>query len=234
MNSFENDSNYWINFWNHSTILKNEDLQCQIGRTINKRPISSDLWLKTVDHIKELTKLDKWDEIIDICSGNGLLSIPFAQKCKNVTAVDISEKLLNRIDLSVYPNIRTIVADVRTLQFKKNSFSKAVLYFALQHFTERETILLFQSVYNWLKPDGLFYVGDIPDSEKIFVYFNSKERQTAYFNSVLSMKPVLGSWFSKKFLENLAQYVGFKKYIIFNQPDYQINSHYRFDILLEK
>lgn len=234
MSSFENDSDYWVSFWNNNAILENENLQCQIGRTINKNPINTDTWLKTVDYITEIIELDKKDELIDICSGNGLLSIPFAQKCKYVTAVDVSEKLLSKIDISAYPNVKTIVSDVRTMQFEGHSFSKAILYFALQHFNERETILIYKLVYNLLKPNGLFYIGDIPDSNKYFDYFNTKERQMAYFESILTMKPIIGSWFSKRFLENLAIYVGFKKCTILDQPDYQINSHYRFDILLEK
>lgn len=233
MNSNDN-TDYWVNFWNSNPIIELENLQCQIGRTKNKNPITEQIWLKTVDYINEIIKLEQTDELIDICSGNGLLSIPFSKKCKYVTSVDISEKLLSKIDLSVNQNIQTIVSDVRTIEFKNDTFSKALLYFSLQHFNEKETIMLLKSVYNWLKPHGLIFIGDIPDLERKFDYFNSKERQTAYFESILTMKPILGTWFSRHFLENLGLYVGFKKCTIIDQPDYQFNSNYRFDALFEK
>jgi cyclopropane fatty-acyl-phospholipid synthase-like methyltransferase len=233
MNSSESETDYWVYFWNHNSILDEEDMQKQVGRTIDKVPINPDQWRITVSEIIKTIELDSNDEIIDICSGNGLLSVPFAEKCKHVTAVDISTKLLDRIDTIRYANITKNKADVRLIQFETRSFSKAVLYFALQHFTERETVLLFKSVYNWLKPDGLFFLGDILDIDKKFVFFKTPELQSAYFESLLT-KRAIGTWFSKPFLEKLAFFVGFKKCKILEQPPFQINAHYRFDVLLEK
>jgi len=234
MSLSEIDSDYWVNFWNNSPILQNENLHCQIGRTINKRPICNDAWIKTVAYIMEIIKIDEEDVLIDICSGNGLLSIPFSQKCRIVNAVDISEKLLSKIDITRHTNIMPVVRDVRSLQIAEGTFSKAVMYFALQHFTENETILIFKSVHKWLRPNGLFFIGDIPDVEKLFDYFNTNDRRVAYFESLLSKKSIIGTWFSKEFLAYLSTYVGFKKFTIIDQPDYQFNSHYRFDVLLEK
>jgi ubiquinone/menaquinone biosynthesis C-methylase UbiE len=159
--------------------------------------------------------------------------VPFARICKHVAAVDVSKKLLARIDTIINKNITIFENDVRTIQFENDSFSKAVLYFALQHFTERETILLFKSVYNWLKPAGLFYIGDILDIDKIFVFYRTPEWQIDYFDSILTQTSI-GTWFNKTFLEKLASYIGFKKCEIIEQPSFQINSHYRFDVLLQK
>jgi ubiquinone/menaquinone biosynthesis C-methylase UbiE len=233
MNSLENETNYWIEFWNNNPIIDDEDFQKQIGRTINKVPINKDVWELTVAEIIRIIKLDHDDELIDICAGNGLLAVPFAQRCIHVTAVDVSKKLLDRIDTTIYKNITVIEGDVRNIQFEKESFTKAVLYFALQHFTERETILLFKSVYNWLKQDGLFYVGDILDVDEMFIYYRTPEWQSEYFESILSRKPI-GTWYKKSFLEKLAFYAGFKKCEFIAQPAFQINSHYRLDILLQK
>jgi hypothetical protein len=44
MSSYENGKDYWIKFWNHNPTLDNEDLQKQIGRTINKVQINPVLW----------------------------------------------------------------------------------------------------------------------------------------------------------------------------------------------
>jgi ubiquinone/menaquinone biosynthesis C-methylase UbiE len=233
MDSSERETDYWVYFWNHNSIIDEENMQKQVGRTINKVPINTDLWEITVSEIIKTIALNSNDEIIDLCSGNGLLSLPFAERCKYVTAVDISKKLLDKIDMIQYPNITKKEADVRSIQFETGSFSKAVLYFALQHFTERETILLFKSVYNWLKPDGLFFVGDILDADKKFVFFKTLELQNAYFESLLAKREI-GTWFNKSFLEKLAFFIGFRKCKILEQPPFQINAHYRFDILLEK
>ena len=42
------DNNYWEKFWNENEILDSENPQNQIGRAINKQPISEELWIRTL------------------------------------------------------------------------------------------------------------------------------------------------------------------------------------------
>ncbi|NPU85320.1 MAG: class I SAM-dependent methyltransferase [Syntrophaceae bacterium] len=229
----DNHVDYWIHFWNNNPIIENENLQKQIGRTINKVPVDQNVWEKTVEDIKRIIDLDAHDNIIDLCSGNGLLSVPLAQRCKQVIAVDISKKLLDRIDTNKYKNIVKIEGDLRNIKFENDSYTKAILYFALQHFSERESILIVKSVYNWLRPGGLFFIGDILDIDKKFVFYRTKKWQKEYFNSIITRRSI-GTWFKRDYFEKLASFIGFKKCQILDQPPFQINSHYRFDVIMEK
>lgn len=233
MNEDCKKENYWVEFWKSNSIIYEEDMQKQVGRTVNKVPIDPMIWELTVAEIIKIIKLDAADELIDICSGNGLLSIPFAEICRHVIAIDISKELLDRIDTVRHANVSKILDDVRTIEFAGGSFSKAVMYFAIQHFSERETVLLFKSVYEWLKPEGIFFVGDILDADKKYEFYKTTELQSAYYESLIRNASI-GTWFNKLFFEKLAGYVGFKKCQVIEQPSFQINSHYRFDVLLEK
>ena len=65
-------------------------------------------------------------------------------------------------------------------------------------------------------------------------FFNTDERKEVYFNSLESNAPIIGTWFDKLFFENLSSNLGFGKYVSLDQPNYQINSHYRFDFISQK
>jgi len=233
MKKYQN-SNYWIEFWNSNPILKNKNPQIQVGRSINKIPIDDKTWQLSLDFIENKLNLTANDHLLDLCAGNGLISVPFSKKCKHVTAVDISKELIKCIDCIKNPNITTFVADARGIDFHKSSFDKIILYFALQHFSNRETIFLLKKMYKWLKQNGIIFIGDIPDYQKMWIFIDSKEREKLYFNSICSQKPIIGTWYTKDFLVKLADYLHFSECSIIDQPSEFINSQYRFDIILKK
>jgi len=228
------ERDYWVDFWNTNDILENSDLQLQVGRAINKVPITQEKWNLTLQNIREKLKLNADDTLMDICSGNGLITFAFSKYVKEIVAVDISEKLISQINKANISNVTTIIADIRELAFEENKFSKIIFYFALQHFTEQETLFIFKKINKWLKKGGKCYIGDIPDRDKIWKFFNTEERENAYFNSLENDTPIIGNWFNKSVLGKLASYCGFSKSEIINQNEDMINAHYRFDILLIK
>jgi ubiquinone/menaquinone biosynthesis C-methylase UbiE len=225
---------FWKKYWTNSDITKRVNLQAQVGRTINRQPIDDSLWDLTLEYIKNQLELGEDDEILDLCGGNGLISIPFSLICKSVILADISETLLNQIDTYVHKNITAIHSDILTLSFTDESFDKVIFYFAIQHFDEKEVLSILQKVFKWLRKGGSFYIGDIPDMLKIWSFYNTKERKRAYFNSILDDKPIIGTWFTKDFLIKAGDFLNYSDCKTLNQPSYQINSHYRFDMILKK
>src|SRR6478752_7085441 len=110
------EDNYWINFWtNYSVSSKGRNEHARVLRTLNKQPVTSDQWQNSVDHIKASLNIDAEDNLLDLCCGNGLIAKELAPLCSEVTAVDISEELLNEINTVEYPNIKTICGDIRQL-----------------------------------------------------------------------------------------------------------------------
>jgi ubiquinone/menaquinone biosynthesis C-methylase UbiE len=227
-------TNYWAKFWNNSEIINSENPQVQIGRTINKKPISDDLWQETLSFICQELHLKKEDMVLDLCAGNGLLSLPISKQVTHVTAVDLSDKLICQLNLINIPNITTIKKDVNEVDFSANKYSKVVFYFSIQHFDLKDVVIIFEKVFKWLKPKGIFYVGDIPDIEKLFVFYNTEHRVKIYFDSIKKNEPIIGTWFSKTFFERLGKYVGFNDVQIIGQPSHFYNAHYRFDVKLIK
>ena len=108
------------------------------------------------------------------------------------------------------------------------------MYGALQYFVEREAIGVFETIYHCLAKDGVFLVGDIPDIDRLFSFYNRPEWVAAYFESVRSGKPAVGTWFKREILVALAHFVGFRNAEVLNQDPRVINAHYRFDLRLTK
>jgi SAM-dependent methyltransferase len=146
--------------------------------------------------------------------------------------VDISEALLQ--EMAGIEAIKTIHADARKLDFEAGSFSKIIIYFAIQHFSEEEDAALLQSIFHWLRPGGVLFIGDVPDVERRFAFFNTPERIGKYFQSLVDRAPIIGTWFHRDFFTQIGKHAGFSEITVQNQPPHYINAHYRFDVVLKK
>ena len=234
MKQCERENNYWADYWTTNQIINNENPHSQVGRTVNKIPIDKQKWQFHLNEIEQKLDLGPGDNLLDLCAGNGLITMPLSLRCKSVTAVDISSTLLEKIDTSSYPNITLVTGDVRNVDFPSGVFSKGLMYGALQYFSEREAIGVLELIYRSLMTGGSFLIGDIPDIDRLFVFYNKPEWLRAYFDSVKANTPAVGTWFKKEILLEMAKYVGFSDMAILDQHPDLINSHYRFDLLLTK
>jgi ubiquinone/menaquinone biosynthesis C-methylase UbiE len=219
--------NYWVNFWNTNAIVDKTSAHEKVGRTIAGIPITPEKWQEVLNDLEQQMELKPEDKLLDIGAGSGVISIPFSKKVKQVTALDVSEKLL--AEMRNMTGITTLMADAREVEFEAGSFDKAVIYFAIQHFTEEETVRLILKIGKWLRPGGILYLGDIPDVNSKFLFFSKPEWQTAYFDSLVNASPAIGTWFHPDFFDRLGAYAGFSKVEIIRQPAGFINAHYRFD-----
>lgn len=226
------DQKYWKDFWNNNEIVNRDGVHQKVGRTIKGVAIEEERWNRTIQDIEKILSLNKNDDVLDIAAGAGAIAIPFAPKVNTYTALDISNKLLE--NLKQIPNITTVLADVLTVNLEKEKYSKVILYFALQHFTEKESLFLLKKIYDCLKPGGICLIGDIPNIECKFNFFNTPEREKVYFDSVYNNLPIIGTWFDKKFMQKAGAFIGFGTSVVLDQPVYHINSHYRFDLKLIK
>ena len=227
--------NYWKTFWaEHAGSTTSGHPQCQVLRTLHKKPISEAQFQRILKDIEEKMGICHDDEVLDLCCGNGVITKYLASKCKRVVGVDFAPELVAQMDLEEHPNISVIIEDVRRVDFKEHSFDKAIIYAGLQYLSHKETICLFESVGRWLKSSGLFYIGDIPDRERLWNFFNTDERERAHFDAMKNDKPIIGTWFDPEWLAKLGGYVGFEHIEVLQQPGNFPYSHYRFDMVLKK
>jgi cyclopropane fatty-acyl-phospholipid synthase-like methyltransferase len=234
MKKAESQKEYWAAFWSSDARLNHEDPYYQVGHTVNGMPIDQERWQFTLVRIEEALQLDSEDTVLDLCAGNGLISEPISKKCKSVTAIDFSAALIGKINTRLHPNIVAIHADARDIELVEDTFSKAIMYGALQHFSEREAIAILEKLYLAIRPGGTILVGDIPDIDRLFCFYSKPEWVAAYFDSLKHNTPAVGTWFKKDVIAAMARYVGFKNIEVRDQHPRLLNSHYRFDLLLKK
>lgn len=226
---------YWLEFWNkHGRASIQADEQTQVLRTFNKLPITSERWQLTLGYLDKQFPVDATDDVLDLCSGNGLITAHLAPRCRSVTAVDISADLLATLDQRKLHNVKTLQSDIRKLSFEEGTFSRILLYAGIQYLSEGEAVALLRETFKWLKPGGLLFVGEVPDREKLWSFYNTPERLALYFDNQIMDRDVVGTWFDKSWFLRLAESTGFQQAHVIRQPAEQIYAHFRFDLRAQR
>ena len=85
---------------------------------------------KTHQKLKKIVSslIEPGDTVLECACGTGLLSAVIAQKCRQLTATDFSEKMLKKAEKNccAFRNITYAQADVTALPFADGSFDKVV------------------------------------------------------------------------------------------------------------
>jgi ubiquinone/menaquinone biosynthesis C-methylase UbiE len=231
------EDNYWKKYWQNKP-NETTDVQAQVARTYKKQSIDDKSFMCTLDFVAGNMNLQKSSSLLELAAGNGMFTLPYSERVKQITAVDFSHPLLESLKKAMdnrnITNISIVNANVTDMDFGIEQYSHVLLYFALQYFSEKEAVLLFEKVYKCLKPDGVFYIGDIPDRNKLWEFAYTDEYKKMYFDSIKTDTPAIGTWFLQSDLVEIARYAGFSQIEIINQPEWQFNHFWRFDIKLIK
>ena len=85
---------------------------------------------KTHQRLKKIVSslIEPGDTVLECACGTGLLSAVIAQKCRQLTATDFSEKMLKKAEKNcrAFRNITYAPADITALPFADGSFDKVV------------------------------------------------------------------------------------------------------------
>lgn len=233
-NTRESDGGYWYNFWNQRRNVCTGCPQKDVWRTRNGAPVTEAQWERTIEYIANLIGLKSRDTLIELCCGNALILGQLADRCAKATGVDFSRILLEQAQ-EMFPNaFEMLHGDVLEIDLPDNSEDVALIYFAIQHFNQKDAVRLIQKTVNLLKPGGRLLVGDIPDASKLWQYLDKPEYRKDYIQRILECRPMIGTWFDREFFEAVGEYLGGVDAEVFEQPDFLINANERFDVLYTK
>ena len=230
MNDKKDD--YWAKFWSEYDFDANSvDEQSQVFRTRDRIPIDEDSWEYTVELVAKHMQFKSNDTLLDICCGNGLFTEAYSGLVESIIAVDISDSLINTLKYKNIANVDAFSDDVRNISFPESSFSKVLWYAGIQYLPESDIVNYLNELRVWMKPNGVLLIGDIPDRQKLWDYFNTPERVSLYFDGIGSQKPIIGTWLDPDWIEMLCLRSGFKKVRIIQQDTKLIYSDFRYDII---
>ena len=225
--------NFWEKYYNSDDIVGTPNFQKNVGRTKNGKPISKKEWNKSIDYIKYQIELKQTDDILEVCCGNGMILGELSKIANSSTGIDYSHELLNQLG-EKYPNVRCFYGNALEYDLGDNLYDKVILYFAAQHFNERNLLILIKKIINLTKKSGKLLIGDVPDESKKWEYIKSPNHIHDYFNRIETETPMIGNWYCKDWFLSLEYYIENIKVEISNQPNFMINSKWRFDVLITK
>lgn len=230
-----NDPHYWKDYYNIGGNVASSNPQRSVGRTKNGQAIRDDIWLKTIDYLRTTLSIAESDHLLELCCGNGMVINNLARYCSRSVGVDFSSNLLRQLRDTDYENrVETVDQNILNCKFKKEEFDVIVIYFSIQHFSEKETLETLLNCYRWLKHDGRLFIGDIPDMDRKWEYINQPEYQIDYLERILTDTPKIGTWFQKEFFKSIVHLLPDSCIYVLDQPSFQINSDIRFDVLIRK
>lgn len=222
----------WKEFWNQKSLEGNA--QKQVGRVKNGVVMPLQTLNLIADDIKQKIELQTNDALLDVCCGNGLLSAELARYCKQVTAVDFSEMLINEAKINhTDSNILFKQADALNLQLDQQ-FDKIVLYFSFQYFdTYQKGFEVINNLNKHMKPGAVLLIGDVPDLAKRDVYYDSFSKKLRLLKQNMFGQNDMGKFWSETEMNRICQSLGLKGEFVQQKTELPF-SNYRFDYLIKK
>lgn len=230
----------WQSFWNEYRNVETEqesDLFFQVGKTINKIPVTDVIFTMMIEDIVKSLNLTRNDILLELCCGNGLLTFPLSNFSKLVYAFDFTKQMIdNAKKFKQKENIIYEVGDAKSNFFKlfrleeiPNKFliNDSLAYFNLDELREIVATIVKKS------KNFSFYITGIPCEELKWSFYDTEERKNLYLsnakNGDLSNNGI-GRWWSYTELEEIAREFNLKCTIQMPSKVY----NYRMNVLLKK
>jgi ubiquinone/menaquinone biosynthesis C-methylase UbiE len=126
---------------------------------------ASSAFLAIRDRIVELAEPRRDDRVVDLGAGTGLLALALAPHVWELVAVDISERMLERLDDTAAAdgvhNIELLVADLRRLPLEDESATLVVSNYAFHHLDDPGKELALAEARRILRPGGRLVICDM-------------------------------------------------------------------------
>lgn len=224
---------YWRKHFNDNAKRFSHSMKRQVDMTQDGKEVDDAQVHLRVSSILKNLKLIRTDVVLDLCCGNGLITKKISEFVSHIYAVDFSEELIEvakKINNS--ENISYSVSDASNVNFTEfPEVNKIYIQSCLQYLVPNEAELL---LHNLSVLDNIkVYISNIPDTKKIWKYYNTDEKKAYYYRCEREGRPHLGTWWNKTDIERLAVKFGFQVEFIPINPGMN-TSHYRFDLLLSK
>jgi ubiquinone/menaquinone biosynthesis C-methylase UbiE len=193
--------------------------------------------------IKEKMQFKNDEVILDVCCGNAALTRYIAHWCKEIHGVDYSEHLIETAKKikanEAISNLHLHLSDAMNIDklFQGNFFDKSYCYFSFQYFNKEKRELLLEKLFYVTKPDGVIFIGDIPDKTRMWNFYPSRIKfYREKFSRFIKLKEGecnLGWWVKP---QEIIEWCKKNKLSVSILPQSKELPHwyYRFDVMINK
>lgn len=105
--------------------------------------------------VEEIHKKTNFSKVLDLGCGTGFMIDIVKPFCQEITGVDVTQSMLDRVDLSGECKIDLINCDTATVSLRESYYDFATAYSFLDHL--QDLIPTFKTCYSSLKEGGVFY-----------------------------------------------------------------------------
>ena len=237
-----NNSNFnWHSFWKdyrNIDFKSEDDLFIQVGKTVNGQPISRLVFMAMIEDIASSLELNSSDTMLEMCCGNGLLTLPLSEFVNEVVAFDFTDHLIATAQkFRTNSKITYRIADANSNFFEAFALqrmpNKFLMNDSLGYFTLQELKAIIVRIMD--NSDHFrFYITGVPNDALKWNFYNTEERKQAYIASVNAGETSgkgIGHWWDMQLIQQLADELSLIC-TISNQPE--SISNYRTNILLCK
>ncbi|MEN8106694.1 MAG: class I SAM-dependent methyltransferase [Pseudomonadota bacterium] len=92
--------------------------------------------------------------VLDLgCGAGEPFAATFINRGWSVTGIDFSQRMLD-LAARYVPNMDTIYADMRDIEFEPGQFDAVTMIYALFHVPRDDHAALFRKIFDWLRPNG--------------------------------------------------------------------------------
>jgi cyclopropane fatty-acyl-phospholipid synthase-like methyltransferase len=228
----------WKKHFNHNpNLFKETEFLKQVEKTVSGQPITSVQCDALISDIHKALDLSKDDFILDLCCGNGIITSEISRHCNGIIGIDFSKPLIkiaekhNKPDNVSYYCMSILDKNVNNIIHKR--FTKIYMYEALQHFEEHDLQRILELVLEISSSNPLFFIGSIPDADKLWDFYNTEERRADYRRRKSQGEEAIGTWWSRDYIADVCLQNGLECEFL-SQNQILHSAHYRFDVRLTK
>ena len=191
-------------------VTSQNDFLKQVGHTVNGKSVSNQSFELLVSNITKNLELNSNDKLLDLCCGNGVITNKLAEYCSLIKGIDLSDELINIANSTQIHSekISFVTGDVMQLHSilkNKESFSKILMFGALQHFEKNQLVELLNIIIRVGNPEFTLLFGFIPDISKRWKFYNTLNKKLLYLYRRMSKNDVMGTWWDKKYIAEVCE-----------------------------
>ena len=244
MDKFNNWQDFWdkflLNRYGKEEVQTEDDLYFQVARTVNRKPVTKEVFDRIIEQIIEYLDLLPGDILVDFCCGNGLFTFELSGKVKQIIGVDFSQNIIDTANkfkaaLNVSYCLGSVVDYMNT--FKESwpgiQPGKYLMNDSLAYFSGADLEKMLISVSD-VSEKFTFLLRGVPNEELKWNYYNTPERKQFYHDLVAKgdlTNDGLGSWWQPEEISGICAKLNLKCLVRNQEP---LLSDYRMDIIISK